>query len=102
MQHHHAPHSDSPAGAHARAGASPWRMLPNVPVLRASEILGCSRGQVYVLARDGRLSMVKLAGRTLVTVASLIAFLETAQPFVPTGRDPRGRTLTAVRRASAA
>jgi hypothetical protein len=77
-----------------------WTERPYLPVAPSAALAGCSSAQIYALAKAGRLELVKLAGRTLVTVASLRALLDSAVPYVPDGSRPRGRAR--VRAAQAA
>jgi hypothetical protein len=77
-----------------------WTERPYLPVSHSAALAGCSSAQIYALAKAGRLSMVKVAGRTLVTVESLRALLDAAVPYVPDGTNPRGRAR--VRAAEAA
>ncbi len=46
-----------------------------VPLPRAPAIFGLSRSNLYRLASEGRIRMVKVASRTLVDAASVRAFL---------------------------
>ena len=62
-----------------------------LPVKVTAGAAGISPAQVYAFARAGRLRMVKLGGRTLVTRESLQALLDSAVPYVPDGSNPRGR-----------
>jgi hypothetical protein len=74
----------------------PWRDCPVASIENTTVLLQCSRSHVYSLAREGRLAMVRLAGRTQVTTASIIALLDAAEPYRPgTGQTPpRGSALT--------
>lgn len=74
--------------------AVPWDDRPNNTVSVAASLINSSRAQVYVLAKNGQLDMVKLAGRTLVTTESLRRFLATAVPYRPDGTNPRGLAKT--------
>jgi predicted site-specific integrase-resolvase len=44
----------------------------------AAKLLGVSRGSLYVLHKAGRLTLVSLAGRTLVPATELNRLIETA------------------------
>lgn len=46
----------------------------NVSIPEAARILGSSRSRLYELARDKRLRMIKLQGRTLVPLRELERF----------------------------
>lgn len=58
-----------------------------IPLPRAPGVFGLSRSNLYRLAADGRIRMVKVASRTLVDAASVRAFLATL-PEVQPRRDP--------------
>jgi hypothetical protein len=80
----------------------PWRERPVLTMEAAAELLGCSRAKVYdIAAPKGDIRLKKLNGRTLVETASLIAHLERAEDFVPSGRDLRGAALARARRNAA-
>jgi hypothetical protein len=59
-----------------QASSIPWRDKPFQTVDHTSAILCGSRRRTYGLLADGELDAVRLAGKTLVKTASLIAFLE--------------------------
>jgi predicted DNA-binding transcriptional regulator AlpA len=59
-----------------------------VPLPRAPGIFGLSRSNLYRLAADGKVRMVKIASRTLVDASSVRAFLATL-PTVQPRHDPR-------------
>ena len=59
-----------------QASSIPWRDKPFQTVDHTSAILCGSRSRTYSLLADGELEAVRLAGKTLVKTASLIAFLE--------------------------
>ena len=59
-----------------QASSIPWRDKPFQTVDHTSAILCGSRSRTYGLLADGELEAVRLAGKTLVKTASLIAFLE--------------------------
>ena len=64
---------------HRRSARLPWQervLLPVVPVV--CDLIGVSKAQVYRLAREGRLEMVRLGGRTSVTSASVQRHLREA------------------------
>jgi hypothetical protein len=54
----------------------PWRDLPLQSIEDTSAILCGSKSRTYTLLAEGKLEAIKLAGKTLVRTASLIAFLE--------------------------
>ena len=59
-----------------QASSIPWRDKPFQTVDHTSAILCGSRSRTYGLLADGELEAVRLAGKTLIKTASLIAFLE--------------------------
>lgn len=59
-----------------------------VPLPKAPGIFGLSRSNLYRLAADGKIRMVKIGARTLVDAASVRAFLATL-PAVQPRHDPR-------------
>lgn len=59
-----------------------------VPLPRAPVTFGLSRSNLYRLAADGKIRMVKIASRTLVDASSVRAFLATL-PEVQPRHDPR-------------
>lgn len=73
----------------------PWRDRPVTSIENTAVLLQCSRSHVYSLAREGHLAMVRLAGRTQVTTASIIALIDAAEPYRPgVGQTPpRGSAL---------
>jgi hypothetical protein len=56
-----------------------------VPLPRAPAIFGISRSNLYRLAAEGRIRMVKIASRTLVDAASVRAFLAALPEVKPAG-----------------
>lgn len=69
---------------------------PYVDLKNAAALLCCSRQNLYALDSRGVIQLVKIAGRTVVTRASLDRALAAARPFVHGARGPRrpARTLT--------
>ena len=59
-----------------------------VPLPRAPGVFGLSRSNLYRLAADGRIRMVKMGARTLVDAGSVRSFLATL-PQMEARRDPR-------------
>ena len=57
----------------------PWRDRPVVTVDMAADLLGCSRGNIYKRGAAGALDLLRLAGRTVVSVPSIIRLLDSAQ-----------------------
>jgi hypothetical protein len=63
-----------------------------VPLPRAPAVFGLSRSNLYRLAADGRIRLVKVASRTLVDAASVRAFLASLPPAALRGPDsPSGK-----------
>jgi hypothetical protein len=54
----------------------PWRDKPLQTIGDASTLIGGSKSRTYALLTEGALEAVRLAGKTLIRTASLIAFLE--------------------------
>lgn len=63
-----------------------WRERPLHKVQDAAKIIGVSTASIYLLARKGDLELKRLAGRTVVTVESLAALIDSAEPWTPSGR----------------
>lgn len=59
---------------------------PFQTVAMAAKAIRGSRGKTYQLAHEGRLVLVKLGGRTLVRTESLIAYIQSAEPWTPSDR----------------
>lgn len=59
---------------------------PFQTVVTAAKAIRGSRGKVYQLAHEGRLALVRLGGRTLVRTGSLIAYIQSAEPWTPSER----------------
>ncbi|TXN04968.1 hypothetical protein FV222_07060 [Methylobacterium sp. WL103] len=68
-----------------------WRDRPYQQLGTASEIAQISEGALYAAEKNGLLTFVRLAGRTLVETASLVAFLDRAEPWTPSERGAAGR-----------
>lgn len=69
----------------------PWRERPFVPLLMVSELLGVSPASVYRLETEGRLVFRHIGGRTVVTVTSLIDFVDTAEEWSPSTQGTAAR-----------
>lgn len=69
------------------ASGAKWRSIPLHPMKAASKITGLSPASLYVAAHRGQLRLVRLSGRTLVPVDSLISFVESAQDWTPSARN---------------
>lgn len=84
-----APKASDPArDSRTRAGRTRihWRDTPLIRMQDASEILGLSVASLYRLARDGKLVLKKLEGRTLVDTKSLIEVADNASDWTPSTR----------------
>jgi hypothetical protein len=68
-----------------------WRERAFVPIVRAAEILSLSRPSVYKLERQGKLRFDRVAGRTLVSVPSLIALCDGPGNWSASARGAEGR-----------
>jgi hypothetical protein len=71
-----------------------WQGVPVHPVKRASSILGASDSQTYALLKQGELTAVTLAGKTLIRTSSIIDFLAKAKPREP-NRDRVAKAVSA-------
>jgi|tagenome__1003787_1003787.scaffolds.fasta_scaffold20955392_7 hypothetical protein len=61
----------APVKRHAKGGTS-WRDLPFQTMQAASKNSGLSTASLYRLSHAGRLTLLRLAGRTMVETSSLI------------------------------
>ena len=77
-----------------------WQGVPVHPVKRASSILGASDSQTYALLKQGKLTAVTLAGKTLIRTSSIIDFLAKAKPWEP-DRDRVARAVAGAARRGA-
>ena len=68
-----------------------WSAIPHHQMTPASRIAGVSEGSLYRAAEEGRLKLVRLAGRTLVETESLKAFIASAEPWTPSDRGAAAR-----------
>jgi hypothetical protein len=71
------------AAATRQSVGTRWLEIPHQTVRRASEIVGCSPGQIYAYLKAEALRAMRLGGKTLVTTESLEALLATAKPWKP-------------------
>lgn len=78
-----------------------WRSRPLLPLKMAADIAGVSPASLYRAQTEGSLEFKRLAGRTLVTTASLVALIDSAEPWVPSGRGACGRAARAERSRAA-
>ena len=70
------------------AGASiPWNERPTLNIPTAASLLGCSPAQIYALANNGELELVRLAGRTCVRTSEVEKLIRGAQPWAASGRN---------------
>ena len=58
-----------------------WRDLPGLPVNQASEVLGGSTARTYKLLHEGKLVAIRIAGKVIVKVASIVALLDQAEQW---------------------
>jgi hypothetical protein len=68
-----------------------WQDRPFQQVRDASAIAGISSASIYKLAGEGRLTLRRLAGRTLVVTSSLVTLIENAEPWTASHRGEAGR-----------
>lgn len=64
----------------------PWRERPFVTMQAGAEIVGVSPASLYRFAEEGKLKLVRLAGRTLIETPSLIVLVGAVEPWSPSGR----------------
>jgi hypothetical protein len=57
-----------------------WRDLPRHTIDDTSTILCGSKSRTYALLAEGKLEAVRLAGKTLVKTASIIALVDKEEP----------------------
>jgi hypothetical protein len=60
-----------------------WRDLPGLPVNQASTVLGGSTARVYKLLLEDKLTAVRVAGKVMVQVPSIVALLDQGEPWSP-------------------
>jgi hypothetical protein len=77
-----------------------WRTRPFQTVQDAALIASLSTASIYLLARNGRLVLKRLAGRTLVETESLVKVLESAEDWTKSTRGQKARD-TRIERAKA-
>lgn len=56
----------------------PWRERAFLPLPEAAQLLGVSAASLYRFASSGELTFTSLAGRTLVTVESVVKMIDDA------------------------
>ena len=81
------------------AGATPWRDRPFLSIQNAAELCACSAAKLYGMEKAGLLTFKRLGGKTLIATPSLIAYLDTAEAWVPSKRAEKATA--AARKASA-
>jgi hypothetical protein len=69
----------------------PWQERPYQQMRIASEIAQISEAALYKAEKEGLLTFVRLAGRTLVETRSFITFLDRAEPWTPSDRGAAAR-----------
>jgi hypothetical protein len=67
----------------AQTGKFSWRDLPRHTINDASTILCGSKSRTYDLLANGKLEAVRLAGKTLIKTASIIALMEKEEGWSP-------------------
>ena len=70
---------------------TPWRDRPLHPMKTAAEICGISIASLDRFSDEGRLTLRRLGGRTLVDTKSLIALVESAEKWTPYDRGKEAR-----------
>jgi hypothetical protein len=71
----------------SRAGSDPhWRDIPLHTVAAACAIIKVSAPTAYKMEREGVLTFKRLGRRTMVTTASIITYLGSAQDWTPATR----------------
>lgn len=90
------PVSPEPVEARARTvgigfAETRWQDRPRLSMQLASEISALSVASLYKAADDGGLVLVRQYGRTLVETASLIEFMNSAEPWTPSDRGKEAR-----------
>ena len=88
--------------SHGQVGAigiseTRWQDRPLLSLQLASEIAAISAASLYRFADEGRLSLRRLAGRTLVETGSLIELLNSAEPWKPSQRGKEARAKRSAR-----
>ena len=68
-----------------------WQDRPHQQLAIASEIAQVSEAALYKAEKDGLLTFVRLAGRTLVDTVSLISFISRAEPWTASQRGAAAR-----------
>ena len=85
----------TPSPTKPEACLLPWRERAFVQLGMSAEILGISPASVYNLEAKGQLAFRRVAGRTVVSVESLAALIDSAEPWTASDR---GATARASRR----
>lgn len=70
---------------------TPWRDRPLHTMKTAAELCGVSIASLYRFSDEGRLTLRRLGGRTLVDTKSLIALIESAENWTPYDRGKEAR-----------
>jgi hypothetical protein len=80
---------------------TPWRERPLQTMKVAAELCGVSIASLYRFSDEGRLTLRRLGGRTLVETKSLIALVDSAAAWTPydRGKEARAARKTAARAA---
>jgi hypothetical protein len=80
--------SASPTASHDEV---PWKQRPLTPMKVGTQVSGNSATQLYRHAAQGRIELRKLGGRTLIVTKTLIALIESAEPWTPSDRGKAAR-----------
>ena len=68
-----------------------WQNAAFLTVKRCAHVLGVSAAAVYKLRKEGVLEFRRVAGRSQVTVDSVVALVESAEPWEAAQRGGRDR-----------
>lgn len=77
----------------------PWRERAYLPLETAAEILGVSRAALYPMESRGDLTFRRIAGRTQVSVPSLVELIERPDAWTASDRGAAARAARARRGA---
>lgn len=85
-----------------RSGAVDWRDRPLQPLPVAADIAGLSPTTIRRLAAEGKLTLKRLAGRTMVETVGLVALINNAERWTPSHRADAARHARRVQQAGGA
>ena len=69
----------------------PWRERAFVNVPTAAELIGTSPAGVYAMHHEGKLTLRKMAGRTVAAVSELIRLIDSAEPLTEANKANKSR-----------